>query len=95
MVPEGHGDSESRDGTTLESITEGGNTQTLGGMPELSVGGGEANERPRDPGSAWAQAQCLRWIVGATVCKTLSCAITSSGQVSLVARVRSQSSLGA
>lgn len=70
MVPEGHGDSESRDRTTLESITDGGNTQTLGG-PELSVGGGEVNERPRDPGLAWAQAQS-QMDCGATVCKRLS-----------------------
>lgn len=62
MVPEGHGDSENR--RNHPGVGHGMREHTDTGAPELSVAWGEANERPRDPGSAWAQAPCLRWIVG-------------------------------
>lgn len=66
MVPEGHGDCENRGGTTLESVTEHGNTQTRRGGGRLSfLSDGMRRMRGlRDAGSAWARALCLRWLVG-------------------------------
>lgn len=89
MVPKGHGDSENRGGTTLESVAEYGNTQTRGtGGAELSVEWGQANERPPRPRLSLGPSPVSQMDCEATVCKRLSCASTSSGQFSLVARVR-------